>query len=252
MTYLIDTHAHLDMAEDIDSTIKNAHDNNVRKIIIPSVEERYFDKVIEIAENHENIFCQLGIFPSEAKTWTDEIADKIRQLAKHSKVVAIGEVGLDYYWDKSFVDEQKEMFKKQITLANELNLPIVVHDREAHKDSIDILKEYNKGSDVLFHCFSGSVEMMKECVKYGWYIAIGGVVTFKNAKKMKDVAVEVPLERLMLETDSPYLTPVPYRGKTNQPAYVRYVAEEVAKLRNESIENIMQVTSQNAEKVFGI
>ena len=252
MTYLIDTHAHLDMAEDIDSTIENAHDNNVRKIIIPSVEEKYFDKVIEIAENHENIFCQLGIFKSEAKTWTDEIADKIRQLAKHSKVVAIGEVGLDYYWDKSFVDEQKNMFKEQILLANELGLPIVVHDREAHKDSIDILKEYNKGSDVLFHCFSGSVEMMKECVKYGWYIAIGGVVTFKNAKKMKDVAVEVPLERLMLETDSPYLTPVPYRGKTNQPAYVRYVAEEVAKLRNESIENIMQVTSQNAEKVFGI
>lgn len=252
MAYLIDTHAHIDMAEDIDAVIKNAHDSNVKKIIIPSVEEKYFEKVINIAESHENIFCQLGIFPSEAKSWSGKTADNIRRLAKSEKVVAVGEVGLDYYWDKSFVDEQKNMFKEQILLANELGLPIVVHDREAHKDSIDILKEYNKGSDVLFHCFSGSVEMMKECVKYGWYIAIGGVVTFKNAKKMKEVAVEVPLERLMLETDSPYLTPVPYRGKTNEPAYVKFVAEEIAKLRNDSVENIMKITSSNAEKVFRI
>ena len=165
MTYLIDTHAHLDMAEDIDSTIKNAHDNNVRKIIIPSVEEKYFDKVIKIAENHENIFCQLGIFPSEAKTWTDEIADKIRQLAKHSKVVAIGEVGLDYYWDKSFIEEQKEMFKKQITLANELNLPIVVHDREAHKDSIDILKEYNKDNPKAAYLAVETIKVLDEYEK---------------------------------------------------------------------------------------
>lgn len=252
MAYLIDTHAHLDMAEDIESVIKNAKENNVKKIIIPSVEEKYFDKVIKLAESNENVFCQLGIFPSEAKTWTDKIADRIRELAKHPKVVAIGEIGLDYYWDKSFVEEQKEMFKKQIILANELNLPIVVHDREAHKDSIDILKEFNKGSNVLFHCFSGSVEMMKECVKYGWYIAIGGVVTFKNAKKMKDVAIEVPIEKLVLETDSPYLTPAPYRGKTNEPAYIKYVAEEIANLRNDSTENIMLITSNNAEKVFGI
>lgn len=252
MAYLIDTHAHIDMAEDIDAVIKNAHDSNVKKIIIPSVEEKYFEKVINIAESHENIFCQLGIFPSEAKSWNGKTADNIRRLAKSEKVVAVGEVGLDYYWDKSFVDEQKNMFKEQILLANELGLPIVVHDREAHKDCIDILKEYNNGSDVLFHCFSGSVETMKECVKYGWYIAIGGVVTFKNAKKMKEVAVEVPLERLMLETDSPYLTPVPYRGKTNEPAYVKFVAEEIAKLRNDSVENIMKITSSNAEKVFRI
>ena len=252
MAYLIDTHAHIDMAEDIDAVIKNAHDSNVKKIIIPSVEEKYFDKVISIAESHENIFCQLGIFPSEAKSWSDKTADNIRRLAKNEKVVAVGEVGLDYYWDKSFIDEQKNMFKEQILLANELGLPVVVHGREAHKDCIDILKEYNNDSDVLFHCFSGSVETMKECVKNGWYIAIGGVVTFKNAKKIKEVAVEVPLERLMLETDSPYLTPVPYRGKINEPAYVNFVAEEIAKLRSDSVENIMKITSSNAEKVFGI
>ena len=250
--YLIDTHAHIDMAENSDEIIQNAAANGVKKIIIPSVEEKFFEKIIQIAENNENIYCQLGIFPSEAKTWTNKIEQKIKELAKNPKVVAIGEIGLDYYWDKSFVEEQKEIFKKQILIANELNLPIVVHDREAHKDCIDIIKEYNQTSTVIFHCFSGSVEMMRECVKNDWFIALGGVVTFKNAKKMKDVAKEIPIDYLLLETDSPYLTPVPYRGKENQPAYIKYVAEEIAKLRNENVEDIMIKTSQNAERVFKI
>lgn len=250
--YLIDTHAHIDMAENSDEIIQNAAANGVKKIIIPSVEEKFFEKIIQIAENHENIYCQLGIFPSEAKTWTNKIEQKIKELAQNPKVVAIGEIGLDYYWDKSFVEEQKEIFKKQILIANELNLPIVVHDREAHKDCIDIIKEYNQTSTVIFHCFSGSVEMMRECVKNDWFIALGGVVTFKNAKKMKDVAKEIPIDYLLLETDSPYLTPVPYRGKENQPAYIKYVAEEIAKLRNENVEDIMIKTSQNAERVFKI
>ena len=252
MAYLIDTHAHIDMYENWEEICNNAENNGIKKIIIPSVELKYFQKVLDIANKRENLYCMLGIFPSEAKTWNDKILDTIRELSKNKKVVGIGEIGLDYYWDKTYIEEQKEMFKKQILLANELNLPIVVHDREAHKDCIDLLKENNTGSNVIFHCFSGSVEMMKECVKNGWYIALGGVVTFKNAKKMKDVAKEVPLENLMLETDSPYLTPVPYRGKENQPAYVKYVAEEIANLRNESVDNIIRITSENAEKVFRI
>lgn len=250
--YLIDTHAHLDMEENVDLVISNALSSAVKKIIIPAVEEKYFEKILFITEKYENVFCQLGLFPSEAKNWTSDTENVIRKLSLHNKVVAIGEVGLDYYWDKSFVEEQKEVFKKQILLANELNLPIVVHDREAHKDCIEILKENNKNSNVVFHCFSGSVEIMKECVKNGWYIALGGVVTFKNAKKMKEVAVDVPLEYLLLETDSPYLTPVPYRGKPNQPAYVKYVAEEIAKLKGQPIENIIRVTTENAERVFKI
>ena len=166
--------------------------------------------------------------------------------------MGIGEIGLDYYWDKSFNDLQKEVFIKQINLANELNFPISVHDREAHKDSFDILTEFNKNSIVIMHCFSGSVEFMHECVKQGWYIAIGGVVTFKNAIKMKEVAKEVPLDKLLIETDAPYLTPVPYRGKTNQPAYVKYVAEEIANLRNTSFEEIDEQTTKNAKLVFKI
>ncbi len=242
--YLIDTHAHLDMLTDFDIS-------GVGKVVVPSVEVSTMEKVVELS-NISNVYSMVGIYPSEAKTYTQEVENKIIDLAQNPKVVAIGEIGLDYYWDKSFVELQKEVFIKQIKLANKLGLPVVVHDREAHKDCFDIIKEYNNGSKILFHCFSGSVEFMKECVKQDWYIALGGVVTFKNAVKMKDVACEVPLEKLVLETDAPYLTPVPFRGKENKPAYVRYVAEEIAKLRNISVEEIIDITTRNAEDFFGI
>ena len=249
--YLIDTHAHIDML-DYDKTMALMSEYGVKKAIIPSVEVATLDKVFEIALKNENLYAMIGIFPSEVKTYTPKVEEKLRNMAKNPKIKAVGEVGLDYYWDKSFVDLQKEVFVKQIKLANELNLPIVVHDREAHKDSFDLLKEYNKNSKVLFHCFSGSVEFMQECVKQGWYIAIGGVVTFKNAIKMKDVAKTVPLEYLVLETDSPYLTPVPFRGKENSPAYVKYVAEEVANLRAMPVNEIIDITTNNAERFFEI
>ena len=242
--YLIDTHAHLDMLSELDIS-------GVGKVIVPSVEVKTMEKVIDLSKN-PNIYSMIGIYPSEAKTYNQEVEELMVEHAKKSKVVAIGEIGLDYYWDKSFVDLQKDVFIKQIKLANRLKLPIVVHDREAHKDCFDILKEHNKGSKVLFHCFSGSVEFMKECTKQGWYIALGGVVTFKNAVKMKDVAREVPLNKLVLETDAPYLTPVPFRGKENKPAYVRYVAEEIAKIRNLTVEEIIDITTRNAEEFFGI
>ena len=254
--YLIDTHAHIDMGVNEETSlsdiISEMNEFGVKKAIIPAVEVSTQDKVVEIANSEENIFGMVGLFPSEAKTFTPEFEEKMEEIARNnSKIVAVGEIGLDYYWDKSFVDLQKEVFIKQIKMAQRLNLPIVVHDREAHKDCFDILKE-NKAEHVLFHCFSGSVEFMKECVHEGWYIALGGVVTFKNAVKMKDVAREVPLDRLVLETDSPYLTPVPYRGKPNKPAYVRYVAEEIAKIRNLPLEELIDVTTTNAERFFGI
>ena len=254
--YLIDTHAHIDMGVNEETSlsdiISEMNEFGVKKAIIPAVEVSTQDKVVEIANSEENIFGMVGLFPSEAKTFTVEFEEKMEEIARNnSKIVAVGEIGLDYYWDKSFVDLQKEVFVKQIKMAQRLNLPIVVHDREAHKDCFDILKE-NKAENVLFHCFSGSVEFMKECVREGWYIALGGVVTFKNAVKMKDVAREVPLDRLVLETDSPYLTPVPYRGKPNKPAYVRYVAEEIAKIREMPSEELIDVTTTNAERFFGI
>jgi len=242
--YLIDTHAHIDMLETFDIS-------GVGKVVVPSVEIKTMSKVVELSQI-ENVFSMIGIYPTEAATYNEEIENIMIEYSKKSKVVAVGEIGLDYYWDKSFVELQKEVFIKQIKLANKLNLPIVVHDREAHKDCYDILKKYNNGSKVLFHCFSGSVEFMRECVKEGWFIAIGGVVTFKNAIKMKDVAKEVPLDKLVLETDSPYLTPVPYRGKENRPGYVKYVAQEIANIRNLDVNEIIDITTTNAEGFFGI
>ena len=252
--YLIDTHTHINMIEklSLDEILENAGKNNVKKIIVPASNAADIDEVFELSQKYDNVYCYLGIHPSEAKDWNDTIEEKIRTLAKSPKVVGIGEIGLDYYWDKSFVELQKEIFIKQIKLANELNLPVNVHDREAHKDTFDILKEHNKNSTVIMHCFSGSPEFAAECIKEGWYIAIGGVVTFKNAKKMKEVAGTIPLERLLLETDSPYLTPVPYRGDENQPAYVKFVAEEIAKIKEISYNEVVSATTQNAERIFVI
>ncbi len=251
---MIDTHSHINMLENIttDGAVPNAAANGVNKIIVPAANPADFAGIMELINEYDNVYGMLGVHPSEAKDWNDVLIEDIKKLAKNKKIVAIGEIGLDYYWDKSFNELQKEVFIKQIKLANELNLPIDVHDREAHKDTFDILKEYNNGSKVVMHCFSGSVEFAKECIKEGWYLGIGGVVTFKNAVKMKEVVQAVPLEHILLETDAPYLTPVPYRGKENQPAYVKFVAEEIAKLRNISIEEVNGVTTANAESVFAI
>lgn len=251
---MIDTHSHINMIEGtpLESVIQNAIENGVDKIIVPSAYPKDIDDVIKLVNRYDNVYGMLGVHPTEVKDWTDDLADKIREYSKNPKIVAIGEIGLDYYWDKSFNDLQKEIFIKQIKLANELNLPISIHDREAHKDTFDILKEHNKNSKIVMHCFSGSVEFANECIKEGMYIALGGVVTFKNAVKMKEVAINIPLDRLLLETDAPYLTPVPFRGKENQPAYTKYVAEEIAKLRNITVDEINKATTQNTFEVFGI
>lgn len=250
--YLIDTHAHIDMLDDLEGAIESAKENNVGKIILPCAYPKDIKKIYNIAQKYENVFALLGVHPSEAKDWDNSLIDIIRKMSESPKISGIGEIGLDYYWDKTFNDVQKEVFIKQIKLANELNLPVCIHDREAHKDTFDILKEHNKRSKVVMHCFSGSVDFAKECIKQGWYLAIGGVVTFKNAVKIKEVAKEIPLEYLLLETDSPYLTPEPYRGKENRPAYVKYVAEKIAEIKNIPFEEVAHITAFNAEKVYNI
>lgn len=251
---MIDTHSHINMIEglSLDEIIKNAFDNGIDKIIVPSAYPADMENIMDLVNKYDNVYGMLGIHPSEVKSWDDSFIEKIKNYAKNSKIAAIGEIGLDYYWDKSFNDLQKEVFIKQIKLANELNLPIDIHDREAHKDTYDIIQEHNNGSKVIMHCFSGSVEFARECVKAGFYLGIGGVVTFKNAIKMKEVAKDIPLERILLETDAPYLTPVPFRGKENQPAYVKYVSEEIASLRGISVEEVAQITTENAKTVFNI
>lgn len=254
MTYLIDTHSHVDMIdfETIDEVIAKAKSYGVEKIINPSVDANNFDTVINLANEHKEIYCALGIHPTELNGLKDEDFDKMRELASHPKVVGIGECGLDYHWDKSNTDVQKKVFLKQIEIAKELKLPLLIHDRDAHKDSFDLLSDNVHGEiPVIMHCFSGSWEFAQECIKKGYYLALGGVVTFKNAKKVHEVAKEIPLDSLLLETDAPYLTPEPHRGEPNEPAYVKFVAERIAQIREISVEELAEITTANARKIFG-
>lgn len=248
---IIDTHAHLDMLDDPNLAIKEALEAGVGKIIIPSVEPETFEKVINLAQEHENVYAQIGVHPSEAQKFNDDVAKKMMELAKNKKVVAVGEIGLDYYWDKTFVDVQKKVFKTQIEIANILDLPVVVHDREAHGDTFEILEQMG-AKKVLMHCFSGSVEFAKRCIEKGYYIALGGVVTFKNAKKVRQVVKEIPLDYIMLETDTPYLTPHPYRGEQNAPKYILLSAKEIANLKDTALSEVENITTKNAEKFFNI
>jgi TatD DNase family protein len=253
--FLIDTHSHLDYPDfkDLDEILLHAEKFGVKKIIIPSVDRTSFERVIKISNKYNDVYCALGIHPTEVQNAKEEDFDIIRELAVNQKVVAIGECGLDYYHDKTYVDIQKEAFLKQILIAKDLKKTLIIHDREAHKDCFDILVQNIKDEiPVIMHCFSGSLEFAEECIKKGFYIALGGVVTFKNAKKVHEIAKYIPLENLLLETDAPFLAPEPYRGKRNEPAYVKFVAQKIADLREISFEEIAEKTSQNARKAFGI
>ncbi len=253
---LIDTHTHIDMENfknRFDEVLQTAAEYGVGKVVIPGVEPSGFARIIELCEKFENIFGAVGIHPEELNSYNEEAEAQIKNYLKHPKIVALGEVGLDYYWDKSQIERQKEIFKRQILIAKEARKPVLVHDREAHQDSFEILKDTDAAEvGVVMHCFSGSPEFAMECIKEGFYIALGGVVTFKNAKKVKEVAKIIPLDKLLLETDAPYMTPVPFRGKENQPAYVKFVAQEIAKLRGISFEEVAQATTENAQKLLKI
>ena len=237
---LIDTHSHIDMdnyKDRFEEVLKTAFEYGVKKIVIPGVEPSGFERILSLCEKYENIYGAVGIHPEEVNYFDENSEKLLKEYLKHEKIIAVGEIGLDYYWDKSQTEKQKEIFEKQILIAKEAKKPVLVHDREAHQDTFEILKKTNAAEiGVVMHCFSGSPEFAAECVKEGFYIALGGVTTFKNAKKAKEVAKTVPLDRLLLETDAPYMTPVPYRGKENQPAYIKFVAQEIANLRNISFE----------------
>ena len=248
---LIDTHAHIYMLENPEMGIIEAHDAGVNEIIIPSAAEDDFEKVLDLCHRFEKTYALLGVHPEDCEKFSDKTAKKIIELSKDEKVVGIGEIGLDYHYNKENKDKQKHCFINQLEIAKMLNLPVVIHDREAHFDTLEILKASGL-ENVLLHCFSGSVEFMKECTKLGYKIALGGVVTFKNAKEPKEVAREVDLDYLMLETDCPYLTPHPFRGQENSPKYIGFVAKEIANLKNMPYDSICIRTSENARKFFNI
>ena len=248
---LIDTHAHLNMLTNPDFEIIEARFSDVKEIIVPTAGVEDIDDVLKLAENDSDIYAALGVHPEYADSFDEEKAKIILKKARHNKVVAIGEIGLDYYHNKENKISQKKCFQTQLEIAKELDLPVIIHDREAHADTLEILKA-QKMEKVLLHCFSGSVEFMKECTKLGFKIALGGVVTFKNAKTIKEVAAEIDLKDLMLETDCPYLTPHPFRGMENSPKYIGFVAKEIAKIKNIPYETIMFQTTKNAKEFFNI
>ena len=246
---IIDTHAHYDdkKFDGIrDELLLSLHENGVKKIITCAVDGASAKDALALADKFDFIYAAVGIHPENLESKTP--LDEIRKLASHKKCVAIGEIGLDYYYTSDNKEEQKKVFESQIILANELGLPVIVHDREAHSDTLEIIKKYRpKG---VLHCFSGSAEMAAQIVKYGMYIGVGGVITFKNAKKMPDVIRAVPEDRLLLETDCPYLAPEPYRGALCHSGFIKLTAEKTAQILDTTLEDVLTFTAQNAEKLF--
>jgi TatD DNase family protein len=253
---LIDTHAHLDgeaFQEDQAEVIARARANGVSTIINIGFNKETIASTMALAEKYDFIYAAVGWHPQDAKDMTDADFDQIRELCAHPKVVAIGEIGLDYYWDTSPKDVQHTVFRRQIRLARELGKPIIIHNRDAHDDVVRILREENAAEvGGIMHCYSGSWEIAKMCLDMNFYISFGGPVTFKNAKQPKEVLKQVPLDRLLIETDSPYLCPDPFRGKRNESAYVKYVAEAAAALKEMPVEELAAITSTNAKRIFGL
>jgi len=249
---MIDTHSHINFEEykeNFDTLLAEIKANEVTKVIIPGVDPSTFEEITDLCKKYEMIYGAVGIHPSEWQTYNDDSEKQIYNYAKEKKIVAIGEIGLDYHYGADTKEEQKSIFSKQLEIAKNTDLPVIIHDREAHEDTFNILQDFNL-KNVIFHCFSGNTDFAKKCLDKGYYIAIGGVVTFKNAKDLKESAKIIPLDRLLLETDAPYLTPVPYRGKINSPVYLKYIAQEIANIKNIDIEEVKKQTTLNAQRIF--
>lgn len=254
MHMFIDTHVHLNADQyddDLKEVIERALENNVTKMIVIGFDRKTIERAMALIEEYDFLYAVIGWHPVDAVDCTDEDLKWIEELSAHPKVVGIGETGLDYHWDKSPKDIQQEVFRKQIRLAKKLELPIIIHNRDATEDVLSILKEENAAEvGGIMHCFGGSVETAQISIDMNFMISLGGPVTFKNAKKPKEVAEQIPLEHLLIETDAPYLAPHPYRGKRNEPSYVTLVAEEIARLKDLPVEEVAKITTQNAERFF--
>lgn len=255
MKYLYDSHAHLDDERfdlDREEIIKSLKANGISLVINPGADMKSSRKALELADLYPNIYAAVGIHPQEASEYDSEDLEIIRKWSENPKVVAIGEIGLDYYYGKNNKEEQIKLFREQIKLASEMSLPVIIHMRDATEDTYNILKEFEGKVRGVMHCYSGSLEMSELFMELGYYISLAGVVTFKNAKTAKEVAKNIPLERLLIETDSPYLTPEPNRGKRNEPKYVKHVADKICELRGISLVEFSEITRRNTEELFGL
>ncbi len=253
MNNIFDSHAHYtDKAfnDDRENMLGSLKESGICGVINCGADLLSSEKSVALSEKYDYIYCACGVHPEEVDGLPENYIDILRNMAQTKKCVAIGEIGLDYYWRQDNKELQKKVFEEQIILAKELDLPIIVHDREAHEDTLTILKKH-KPKGVL-HCFSGSAETAKEVLKLGMYIGLGGAVTFKNAKKPVEVAEMLPLDRLLLETDCPYMAPVPMRGKRNYSAYIEYVAEKIGEVKGLDPQDVTDQATENTKILFGI
>jgi TatD DNase family protein len=251
---LVDSHAHLEMTDfrrDLEEIIRRARDSGVDTIFTVGTEKKDWARALEIADSHDSIYAILGVHPHNTKEIDDQTYPALLKLCRHKKVKAFGEIGLDFFRNLSPREIQLKGFREQIGLARDLGLPIVIHDRDAHQETLEILKsERAEECGGIIHCFSGDYEMAKKYLELGFSISVPGTITFKNAEGFKEIVRKLPLESLLVETDAPYLTPVPFRGKRNEPSYVRYTAEKVAEVKKISFQKVAEVTTRNALRVF--
>lgn len=252
---IFDTHAHYDSEnfnEDRENLVKELKNNGVIGILNCGSDLYGLRKSVELSREFDIFYAAVGIHPENADEFNDEVVKEIKEYVKEEKVKAIGEIGLDYYWEENPPKEvQKEVFRAQMKLADELNLPVIIHDRDAHGDTLEIMKEFPNVVGVV-HCFSGSVEFAKECIKLGYYIGFTGVLTFKNAKKLVEVCKEIPEDRMLVETDCPFMTPVPFRGKRNQSDYIEFIIDKMSEIRGISGEEMNEILLKNKSDLFKI
>jgi TatD DNase family protein len=253
---LIDTHAHIyfeNFKEDIDDVIKRAQDAGVKAIIVPSTNLKDAEEVIKLIDSYDMVYGAIGVHPHDTKDWDSSWLEKIEALTSHKKVVAIGEIGLDYFYDFSPKAKQIEAFKAQLDLALQLDMPVIIHNREADNDTMNIISDYVKsGLQMQFHCYSSSVEMAKQLVEMKQYVSFTGNITFKKAESLRAVVAAVPLKQMLIETDSPFMTPVPHRGQRNEPALVKLVADTVAAIHKVPESEVEEIVTNNAYRFFGL
>lgn len=252
---IFDTHAHYDdkrFDEDRDELLSSMLEHGVGTIVNVGASLGSCKKAMELAGRYPFVYAAVGVHPDEVGALNEETFAELEKWCHEDRVVAVGEIGLDYYWDEEPREVQKEWFVKQLELAKRVNLPVNIHSRDAAEDTFRIMKEYAARLKGIIHCYSGSKEMALDYVNLGFYIGVGGVVTFKNGKKLKQVVEAIPLESIVLETDCPYLAPEPNRGKRNNSSYIRYVAEEIAMIKGVTCEEVLDVTEKNAKVVYGL
>lgn len=253
---LFDTHAHINDEKfefDQKEMLQSCFDAGVEYILCPGCDRSTSESAVALADAYSQVYAAVGLHPEEVKGAVEADFDYFEHMAKtHPKVVAIGEIGLDYYWDISTKDLQKAYFIRQMEIAKRVDKPIIIHDRDAHGDIMDILRSYGKENRGIFHCYSGSYEMALEAIKMDFYISFAGPVVFPKSTNVKEVASKIPLDRLLIETDSPYLTPPPFRGKRNDPSKTQFVCEEIAKLKGISADELAAITLENGKCIFNI